>query len=300
MGHAESVGLALSACVLFSLSAAIQQDAGRAAPGRSGGVAGLQRLMSALIRNPVWVLGALINATGFGVQAVALHLGSVSIVQSVIPTQLMFALVVASVRARHRPTLGDLASAAAICGGVVLLVTDKHRGGAYADSGRVLIFVGCVVVAICVLLLLAHGRRPAVAAAMTATAAGCGFATTSVMLKITADRAATDGIAGMLSLPAFYGLLCTCATGIVLTQAALAAGPLPWAIAAMTITNPAVSYVAAVLAFGASAPTPWMGVSAGVLLLIGVIGLARSRSVGLWTPEQEPVERPGGVGTPQG
>lgn len=285
------VGLALFACVLFSLSAAIQQDAGRAAPGRSGGVAGLERLMSALVRNPVWVLGALINATGFGVQAVALHLGSVSIVQSVIPTQLMFALAWASVRARHWPTPSDLLSAAAICGGVALLVSDKHRGGAYADSSRVLVFVGCVVVTIIVLLFLAHGRRPAIAAAMTATAAGCGFATTSVFLKITADRAATSGLTGMLTLPAFYGLICTCLTGIVLTQAALAAGPLPWAIAAMTITNPAVSYVAAVLAFGASAPTPWMGVSAGVLLLIGVVGLARSRSVGLWTPKQPEPEK---------
>ncbi|MBO0842099.1 MAG: DMT family transporter [Nocardioides sp.] len=289
--HAMPVGLALFACVLFSLSAAIQQDAGRAAPGRSGGVAGLERLMSALVRNPVWVLGALINATGFGVQAVALHLGSVSIVQSVIPTQLMFALAWASVRARHWPTPSDLLSAAAICGGVALLVSDKHRGGAYADSSRVLVFVGCVVVTIIVLLFLAHGRRPAIAAAMTATAAGCGFATTSVFLKITADRAATSGLTGMLTLPAFYGLICTCLTGIVLTQAALAAGPLPWAIAAMTITNPAVSYVAAVLAFGASAPTPWVGVSAGVLLLIGVVGLARSRSVGLWTPKQPEPEK---------
>lgn len=291
MGHGASVGLALVACVLFSLSAAVQQDAGRSAPGRSGGVAGLERLMGALVRNPVWVLGALINATGFGVQAVALHLGSVSIVQSVIPTQLMFALAWASLRARHRPTLADLGSAAAICGGVVLLVTDKHRGGAYADTSRVLVFIGCVVVAICVLLLLAHGRPPAVAAAMTAVAAGSGFATTSVMLKISADRAATDGLTGLLTLPAFYGLICTCLTGIVLTQAALAAGPLPWAVAAMTITNPTVSYVAAVLAFGASAPTPWMGVPAALLLLVGVIGLARSRSVGLWTPPQPVPER---------
>ncbi|MEU0315680.1 DMT family transporter [Nocardioides sp. NPDC006273] len=286
MDHAAAVGLALAACVLFSLSAAVQQRASALAPGRSGGVSGVERLMLALVRNPLWVAGAVINAGGFGMQAVALHLGSVSVVQSVMPTQLLFVLVFASLAARHWPTPADWLSGAAICGGVVLLVTDEHRGGTYADVGRVALFAGCVAVVICVLLLAAHRFPPPVAAATTAVAAGCSFATTSVLLKITADRAAADGLPGMLTLPAFYGLLCTCSLGIVLTQAALAAGPLPWAMAAMTITNPTVSYVAAVVAFGASAPTPWVAVCAGALLVAGIVGLARSRSAVRWTPAQ--------------
>ncbi len=286
MHHAAAVGLAIGACVLFSLSAAVQQRASALAPGRSGGISGIERLMLALVRNPLWVTGALINAVGFGVQAVALHLGSVSVVQSVMPTQLLFALVFASIAARHRPTLADCVSGAAICGGVILLVTDDHRGGTYADVTRVALFAACVEVTICALLLVAHRFPPPVAAATTAVAAGCSFATTSVLLKITADRAAADGVVGLLTLPAFYGLLCTCGLGIVLTQAALAAGPLPWAMAAMTITNPTVSYVAAVVAFGASAPTPWVAVSAGALLVTGIAGLARSRSAVRWTPPQ--------------
>ncbi|MER7556690.1 DMT family transporter [Nocardioides sp. NPDC126508] len=286
MHHAAAVGLAIGACVLFSLSAAVQQRASALAPGRSGGIAGIERLMLALVRNPLWVTGALINATGFGVQAVALHLGSVSVVQSVMPTQLLFALVFASIAARHRPTFADCVSGAAISGGVILLVTDDHRGGTYADVTRVALFAACVAVTICALLLVAHRFPPPVAAATTAVAAGCSFATTSVLLKITADRAADDGVVGLLTLPAFYGLLCTCGLGIVLTQAALAAGPLPWAMAAMTITNPTVSYVAAVVAFGASAPTPWVAVSAGALLVTGIAGLARSRSAVRWTPPQ--------------
>lgn len=287
MDHAAAVGLALGACVLFALSAAVQQRASALAPGRSGGVSGVERLMLALVRNPLWVAGAVINAGGFGMQAVALHLGSVSVVQSVMPTQLLFVLVFASLAARHWPTPADWLSGAAICGGVVLLVTDEHRGGTYADVGRVALFAGCAAVVICVLLLAAHRFPPPVAAATTAVAAGCSFATTSVLLKITADRAAADGLPGMLTLPAFYGLLCTCGLGIVLTQAALAAGPLPWAMAAMTITNPTVSYVAAVVAFGASAPTPWVAVCAGALLVAGIVGLARSRSAVRWTPAQD-------------
>lgn len=285
------MSLAIGACALFSLSAAVQQRASALAPGRSGGISGVEQLMLALVRNPLWVAGAVINAIGFGIQAVALHRGSVSVVQSVMPTQLLFALVFASIAARHWPTVADWVSGAAICGGVILLVTDDHRGGTYADVGRVALFAGCAAVVICVLLLVAHRFPPPVAAATTAVAAGCSFATTSVLLKITADRAAADGFLGLFSLPAFYGLLCTCGLGIVLTQAALAAGPLPWAMAAMTITNPTVSYVAAVVAFGASAPTLWVAVSAGALLVTGIVGLARSRSVQRWTPAQP--ETPG-------
>ncbi|TQL70534.1 hypothetical protein FB381_4472 [Nocardioides albertanoniae] len=286
MDHAAAVGLALGACVLFSLSAAVQQSASTRAPGRSGGIAGVEQLMLALVRNPLWVVGAGINAVGFGTQAVALHLGSVSVVQSVMPTQLLFALVFAAVAARHWPTVADWGSGAAICAGVILLVTDDHRGGTYADVGRVALFAAFVAVVICALLLVAHRFPPPIAAATTAVAAGCSFATTSVLLKITADRAATDGFLGLLTLPAFYGLLCTCGLGIVLTQAALAAGPLPWAMAAMTITNPTVSYAAAVIVFGASAPTLWVAVCAGALLVVGIIGLARSRSAARWTPGQ--------------
>ncbi|MFE6645784.1 DMT family transporter [Nocardioides sp. NPDC057772] len=286
MHHAAAVGLAIGACVLFSLSAAVQQRASALAPGRSGGISGVEQLMLALVRNPLWAIGAVINAIGFGVQAVALHLGSVSVVQSVMPTQLLFALAFASIAARHFPTVADWVSGAAICGGVILLVTDDHRGGTYADVGRVALFAACVAVVICVLLLAAHRFPPPIAAATTAVAAGCSFATTSVLLKITADRAAAEGFLGLLTLPAFYGLLCTCGLGIVLTQAALAAGPLPWAMAAMTITNPTVSYVAAVVAFGASAPTLWVAVCAGALLVTGILGLARSRSAVRWTPVQ--------------
>src|SRR5262249_11180101 len=53
--------LALVACFLFSLSAFVQQGASGSAPGRSGGVAGMERLMWSLLGNPVWVVGAAVN-----------------------------------------------------------------------------------------------------------------------------------------------------------------------------------------------------------------------------------------------
>lgn len=280
--------VALAACFLFSLSAFLQQGASKAAPGRSGGIAGLERLMLSLLASPVWVFGAIVNFGGFLLQAVALHLGSVSVVQPLMPTQLLFALMFAAVRARHWPTVRDWGSGLAISAGIVLVLTAEHThpGHAVAPAGRVLAVAAVAASAIVVLLLVAHGRRPAVAAALTAAAAGVCFATTAILLKLIADRVAADGIGALTGYPAFWGMLATTTLGTVLTQAALAAGPLPWAVGAMTVTNPVVGYASACVAFSAQPPTPVISALSAALLIAGVIGLATSRSATRWTPVQ--------------
>jgi hypothetical protein len=280
--------VALKACFLFSLSAFVQQRASTTAPGRSGGIAGLERLMLALLTNPVWVVGAAVNFAGFLLQAVALHEGSVSLVQPVMPTQLLFALLFAATRARHWPTVRDWAASVAIGAGIVLVLATAHahQGSPVAPVSRVVAVSVGAALAIALLLLLAHGRKPAIAATLTATAAGCCFATTSIFLKLVADRVADEGLSSLAGHPAFWAMLVTTTLGTVLTQAALAAGPLPWAVAAMTVTNPVVGYASACVAFSAVPPAPVISALSALLLIVGAIGLATSRSATRWTPVQ--------------
>lgn len=280
--------VALMACFLFSLSVYVQQGASRSAPGRSGGIAGLERLMLALLANPVWTLGATINFAGFLLQAVALHHGSVSLVQPLMPTQLLFALLFAALRARHWPTVRDWASSLAICAAIVLVLTAEHahQGSPVAQAARVVTVGACAALAIALLLLVAHSRKPAIAAALTATAAGVCFATTALFLKLVADRVAAEGVTSLPGHPAFWAMLATTTVGTVLTQAALAAGPLPWAVAAMAVTNPVVGYASACVAFSADPPAPAISALSAALLIAGVIGLATSRSATRWTPVQ--------------
>lgn len=273
---------------MFSLSVFIQQGASATAPGRSGGVRGLERLMGSLIANPVWVFGAAVNFVGFVLQAVALHLGSVALVQPLMPTQLLFALLFAAVRARHYPTTRDWAASLAIGAAIVIVLTSAHSHGttAHPQTLRVVLVALGAATTIGVLLVLAHGRSPRIAAALTATAAGCCFASTSVFLKLVADGVASHGLTSLVGHPAFWAMLVTTSVGTVLTQAALAAGPLPWAVAAMTVTNPVVAYVLACVAFSAKPPTPAISLLATVLVIAGVVGLATSRSANRWTPAQ--------------
>src|ERR1700735_2314796 len=50
-------------------------------------------LVMYLVRQPLWVLGWAAAAAGFAFQAVALHGGQLSIVQALLVTELVFALV---------------------------------------------------------------------------------------------------------------------------------------------------------------------------------------------------------------
>jgi drug/metabolite transporter (DMT)-like permease len=284
------IPLALLACLLFSLSAYVQQRTSASKPGRSGGLAGVSTLMLHLLRSPVWVCGALINLAGFLTQAVALEKGSVGLVQPLMPTQLLFAVAFAAWTARTLPTLADWVCSAAICAGVGLILASETGRAADPEAapGKVLLVAGVAAVAIVVLLRLAHGRTPRIAAATTACAAGWCFATTAVFLKLVADGVAEHGAVALVTDPAMLGLLTTTTLGTVLSQAAFAAGPLPWAVAAMTIVNPVVGYSAGCLAFGAGPPDALKAAMAAVLLIAGVIGLVRSRSAHGWTPAVEP------------
>lgn len=283
--------LALFACCLFSLSAYVQQRTSATKPGRSGGVAGMGTLMAHLVRSPLWVCGALINLSGFLTQAVALQKGSVSLVQPLMPTQLLFAVAFAAWTARKWPTVYDWLCSAAICVGVALVLASESGRPVNPEAapGRVVIFAICMAASIVVLLRLAHGREPRFAAATTACAAGCSFATTAIFLKLVADKTASGGLGAMVTTPAFYGLLATCILGTVLSQAAFAAGPLPWAVAAMTIVNPVIGYTGGILAFHAPRPHLAIVVVAALLLIGGIIGLVRSSSAHGWAPAADAI-----------
>lgn len=286
MDRAGSViALALTACFFFSFSASLQQRASAGVPVRSGGLSGLRRLMIHLVQSPLWVLGIGINMVGFLTQAVALERGSVALVQPLMPTQLMFAVAFAAWSARAWPAIADWICSACICAGVALIVGTEsgHSFNPEAGLDRVPYVAGVAVVAIAALLVIAHGRSPRTAAVTTAMAAGVCFAMTAVFLKLVADQVARYGVLHVLT-PALFGLICSTTLATVLTQAAFAAGPLPWAVSAMTIVNPVVSYAAGLLAFHATPPGVVTTIAAAVLLVVGVVGLVTSSSAHDWSP----------------
>ena len=290
---AAAVAVTVAACFLFALSAWLTQHAGAGHPERSGGLKGIVSLILALIRQPAWIVGSVAGVVGFWLQAVALHWTGLSVVQPMMPAQLLFAVLLASLSARRWPLVRDLAATIAVCGGVALLVIKAQPPAENATPNHVTSLVIGVALVMAVLLFAAHHRKPTIAAAITATAAGTGFALTAVFLKLVADTLAAGHYAALLTYVPTYGLIISMIISAALTQAALAAGPLPWSMAGMTIAEPVAGVAAAWVAFGSKPPPLLISASAAVLLLVGVSGLLSSPAAALWVPgsgvREEPV-----------
>jgi drug/metabolite transporter (DMT)-like permease len=291
------VGLALTAAFLFALAASLQQheahQANRAIEQRlassahpDAGAASRRRglllaLANQLPRSRLWRLGWGINLGGFIAQAAALYVGSVALVQPLLVTQLIFALPLATAWLRQWPSRRAWLSAATICAGVILFLGASGGSvlGGEADRDRIVLSALCIAGAVVLLTRLAV-RWPSVQVALVAVAAGLCLAMSAVLMKLTAEDLVERGVAATAVDWPGYTLAISAFSGVFLAQWAFAAGSLPTAIAAITITNPVASYLIGILAFHvapAARPARVAGVVlAGLLISAGVIGLARS------------------------
>jgi drug/metabolite transporter (DMT)-like permease len=289
--------LGLFAAFLFATSASMQQRAAHLAAaephpdGGDGPVGQITRalplllFLRKLVRNPIWLFGWVTNLVGFMFQGAALHLGSVALVQPLIATQLLFALPLGSIWSRCRPTRRDWLAATAIVGGIAVFLAVRGAAPLEGSPDRPKVVIAALSAAILVGLLVAAaaGRRPPVHAALVAVAAGLCFAISAVLMKLTAEDLVQRGVAATARDWVGYALAISTLTGLLLGQEAFAAGSLPTAVSAMTITNPLASYLVGVLAFDVAPPTSPGTLAAvagaGLLLLVGTIGLAHSPTV---------------------
>jgi drug/metabolite transporter (DMT)-like permease len=289
-----AVVLGLLAGFLFAASASLQQHVARAtatATNTTGDLAGksilrpLFALVRRLIRHPLWLFGWCTNLLGFLVQAAALHLGSVALVQPLLVSQLVFAMPLSTAWARRWPAFIEWFGALAISGGVATFVLVREVAPVDGEPDRVRVILAALFAAalVAALVVTAAGRTPLVHATLVSVAAGLCFATSAVLMKLTTDDLLHRGVlATALDWPG-YCLAVSTLTGLLLEQSAFATGSLSAAVAAMTITNPLASYLMGVLAFRVVPPTSNGALAAlagsGALLIIGVAALSRSPTV---------------------
>jgi drug/metabolite transporter (DMT)-like permease len=289
-----AVAFGLVAAFLFASSAGLQQRAAQLerpatdtdAEGRferrTDVFSALWRLIRKLVKTPLWLVGWFTNLIGFGVQAIALHFGSVALVQPLLVTQLLFALPWAAAWNRRRPTWKDWTSAVLISGGlaVFLSVRDVAPVADQADRARLILACLAAAGAVVTIVLIAAGMPRPVRATMIAVAAGVCFAVSAAMIKLTSDDLLHHSVGYTARDWPGYTLAASTLAGLLIEQGAFAAGSLPAAVAAMSITNPVVSYLIGVYAFGSPAPNSASSLAglagAGLLICLGAVGLAHS------------------------
>ena len=278
---ALSVALALLAAALFAMSAAVQQYAARsiALAGRFGTVSLLVRLVG----NPWWLAGWVANVVGFGLHAVALHHGSIAVVQAVLVVQLLFALPLAAVPTRRWPLRRDWLGMAAVCTGLISLLV--IRGGIPQTTARradvpEVAAVAAGLVILLVLLSRLLRRHAQTRTAVVAVASGICISMTAVFLVFVTDDLAKRGLFAALHGLPVLGLAASTVLGLVLIQKSFASGSLATALTATTITDPLTSWISGGILFDVRPPlaggTLVAGLLAGGLVVAGVALLANS------------------------
>lgn len=273
-----SILLAVGAAFASAVNAVTQHVASTAAPGRAKG----WRLARYLVRNPLWLFGVGAMVTGFLLQAVALHEGRESVVQSVLVSELVFSLVVGRVWLRRTVEAAAWASAALAAAGLgVFLAMSEPKGGhPYATSAAWLPALLTCGVLVAGFALAARNPSPTRRAAFYACAAGITGAVFATFLKSATDTLVRHGVAVALRQGPLFGLIAVGSVGAIFTQAAFHYGPLALSQPLMLIVNPVVSIALGIWVYGEHFEGYWPRIAVGVLgfaaMSVGVVLLART------------------------
>lgn len=270
---------ALLAAALYGTGAAVEQRQAAAAPESS---AGRPRLLALLARQPLWLLGFAVQVTGFAAHAVALRSGPLDVVQMLVATELVVAVLVVRLWSGRRLSPSEWAAALTVVAGIaafLLLTAPSAAGraaglvhdhtGMHAALGAAVAAAGAAAFA--VVGLRADGRRRA---ALLALAAGLAD-TCSAVVTMAFSHVAPHGPTAVATSWTVYALVVAGAGTVLLTQTAYQTGrPL--------ITLPVISAVTPVasvaIGLGLLGETPGSSVAArvgaGVAVVVTSLALA--------------------------
>ncbi|MEU3200357.1 DMT family transporter [Streptomyces sp. NPDC006996] len=277
------VVLALLAALANAAASVLQRRAAADEPEGGAGVRQAVRWLGHVLRRPYWVWGAAMLALTTVLQAAALSLGSLALVQPLMAAELLFTLVVGSVVFHRRPDRRTWMAFAALAAGLAAFLTSvaPTAGRDTASAEQWLLSSAAVLGAVLVLVTTARAVRGAPRAALFGLASAVSFSLTAALLKEVTGRF-PDGPAAVL---ATWPLYATAAAGVVaflLLQSAFRAGTLAASQPALTLGDALTSVALGWALFGEQITLGVRVVPAviGVVLMgAGAAGLARAPSV---------------------
>ena len=247
-------------------------------------------LFTRLLRDRQWWLGSLVSAAGFGLQAAALGLGSVLLVQSILVTSLLFALPINARITRRKVSRFQWTWAALLAASVVVIVTvgnptEGHSRASLETWALVIAVLGPALIACIVGARIFSGPSSAVLLAMVSGALWGLFA---VLLKGVVDRL-DDGLWELVKTPELYGAALVAVLGTAWQQSAFRAGSLTASLPTMTVTEPVVGCLLGVVVLGEAlrpGDAGWVTlVVAFAVMIVATAALARGEAAAVSTSE---------------
>lgn len=236
-----------------------------------------------LLKDKGWWLGSIVAAVGFLLQAAALGLGSVLLVQALLVTSLLFALPISARASRRRVTRWEWTWAALLAASVIVIVTvGNPTAGQSRASMDTWTLVGLILGPMLVLAVI--GARlwsgPA-GAVLLAFVSGALWGVFAVLLKGVVD-VLDDGVVAVLRSPELYLWAAVGIAGTAWQQSSFRAGALTASLPTMTVTEPIVASVLGIVVLGETLRPGEVGmfvlVAAIALMIVSTAMLARGEA----------------------
>jgi hypothetical protein len=243
---AASVLAAVGAAVLYAVAASFEHQAARRE--RPQGPVD-PRLLLRLLHRRRWLTGAGADFGGTSLQALALALGPLALVQPILIGGLILAIPIEAAMDRRRVRRHELTAVVVSGAGLaaLLAVTSPSPGTATGDTA---LATEAVTVGIVVLLLLfvAWWRPGAARSVVLGVATGMLLGLGAALLKVCLARLARDPASVFVGWE-LYVLIVVEFAALALNQNAFQAGRLAGSLTGLTLAGPVVSTAIAVSAF---------------------------------------------------
>jgi drug/metabolite transporter (DMT)-like permease len=283
--------LALLAALISGVGDVIRQRSARQVTDEPVGHFALFRMS---LHDSLWWLGGVAAVASFGLQAVALALGSVVLVTALQVTALLFALPVYARLTDQRVTRWEWLWAVllAIAVAVFVAVGDPAAGQQRASPeawAAVAVILGPALVFCVVGARIWSGPTTAVLLAVVSASSWALFAVLTKGLVAVLD----DGLWSVLYTPELYAWLVVALVGMVFQQSSFRASSLTASLPTMTVAEPVVGCVLGVTVLGETldvdGPQMFALVAAITVVIVATVALARGEAATMAAGNEEQV-----------
>lgn len=247
------------------------------------------KLLLHLVRQPIWLAGVASMILGFVFQVVALHFGSLALVQPIFASELLFVFAYMAIIGSRQVLKKDWMAATAMAAGLsMFLFTASPSGGRLHPPATLWWLAGVSALGLATLATVAayvpvhRGSAPSPSrrAAILGVATGISWGFVAAVIK---ELSAHKTVGSALASWTPYVLLAVGALSMLLASHALQAGPLPASQPGFTIVDPLVASLLGVFIFSEHLQLQPLDIVVEALslaaLLWGVFTLSHSRLV---------------------
>jgi hypothetical protein len=233
--------LAIIAAMLLAVGTVAQQ---RSAATVSDDTARGLGLIRALVRRPLWWLGLLGDGGGYLVQAAALGVGSLLLVQPLLVTTLLFALPLGARWARRPLARADVVWSVVLAVALAVFVVSGDPTEGVDRAGLAEWWpTGSVLLGLLAAGLVASARsRGTTRAVLLAGCTALCYGIAAALTKGVVDSLG-DGLVALLTAWETYALVAASVLGTLLQQSAFQAGQLGASLPTMIVGEPVVAVV---------------------------------------------------------